>query len=160
MSIHPDTKIGHVHLKVADLDRALSFYHDLLGFELIQKIGNQAAFISAGGYHHHIGLNTWESERGTAPPPGHTGLYHTAILYPNRKELAKALKKLMATNYPLQGSADHGVSEAIYLADPDGNGVELYYDKPKEKWPRKQNGELEMFTKPLDTDDLLLEISD
>ena len=160
MSIHPDTKIGHVHLKVADLDRALSFYSDLLGFELNQKIGNQAAFISAGGYHHHIGLNTWESKGGTAPPPGHTGLYHTAILYPNRKELAKALKKLMAANYPLQGAADHGVSDAIYLADPDGNGVELYYDKPKEKWPRKQNGELEIFTKPLDIDDLLSEISD
>jgi len=160
VSIHPDTRIGHVHLKVADLDRALSFYSDLLGFELNQKIGNQVAFISAGEYHHHIGLNTWESEGGTAPPPGHTGLYHTAILYPNRKELAKALKKLMAANYPLQGSADHGVSEAIYLADPDGNGVELYYDKPKEKWPRKQNGGLEMFTKPLDIDDLLSEISD
>ena len=160
MSIHPDTRIGHVHLKVADLDRALSFYSDLLGFELNQKIGNQVAFISAGEYHHHIGLNTWESEGGTAPPPGRTGLYHTAILYPNRKELAKALKKLIAANYPLQGSADHGVSEAIYLADPDGNGVELYYDKPKEKWPRKQNGGLEMFTKPLDIDDLLSEISD
>ena len=160
MGIHPDTRIGHVHLKVADLERALSFYRDLLGFELIQKIGDQAAFISAGGYHHHIGLNIWESKGGTPPPPGHTGLYHTAILYPNRKELAKALKTLLNADYPLQGAADHGVSEAIYLADPDGNGVELYYDKPKEKWPRKQNGELEMFTKSLDIDNLLSEISE
>ena len=160
MGIHPDTRIGHVHLKVADLERALSFYRDLLGFELIQKIGDQAAFISAGGYHHHIGLNIWDSEGGTPPPPGHTGLYHTAILYPNRKELAKALKTLLNADYPLQGAADHGVSEAIYLADPDGNGVELYYDKPKEKWPRKQNGELEMFTKSLDIDNLLSETSE
>ena len=160
MSIHPDTRIGHVHLKVANLERALSFYSELLGFELIQKIGDQVAFISAGGYHHHIGLNTWESEGGTPPPPGHTGLYHTAILYPNRKELAKVLKSLLNADYPLQGAADHGVSEAIYLADPDGNGVELYYDKPKEKWPRKQNGELEMFTKSLDIDNLLSEISE
>ena len=160
MGIHPDTRIGHVHLKVADLDRALSFYRDLLGFELIQKIGDQAAFISAGGYHHHIGLNTWESKEGTPPPPGHTGLYHTAILYPNRKELAKALKTLLNADYPLQGAADHGVSEAIYLADPDGNGVELYYDKPEELWPRKQNGELDMFTKSLDIDNLLSEISE
>ncbi|MCH8305362.1 MAG: VOC family protein [Candidatus Marinimicrobia bacterium] len=160
LGIHPDTRIGHVHLKVADLERALSFYRDLLGFELIQKIGDQAAFISAGGYHHHIGLNIWESKGGTPPPPGHTGLYHTAILYPNRKELAKALKTLLNADYPLQGAADHGVSEAIYLADPDGNGVELYYDKPKEKWPRKQNGELDMFTKSLDIDNLLSEISE
>ena len=160
MGIHPDTRIGHVHLKVADLERALSFYRDLLGFELIQKIGDQAAFISAGGYHHHIGLNTWDSEGGTPPPPGHTGLYHTAILYPNRKELAKALKTLLNADYPLQGAADHGVSEAIYLADPDGNGVELYYDKPEELWPRKQNGELDMFTKSLDIDNLLSEISE
>ena len=160
MSIHPDTRIGHVHLKVADLDRALSFYRDLLGFELNQKIGNQAAFISAGGYHHHIGLNTWESEKGTPPPPGHTGLYHTAILYPSREELARALKILLNADYPLQGAADHGISEAIYLSDPDGNGVELYYDKPKEKWPRKQNGELDMFTKSLDLDSLLSEIGE
>ena len=159
MSIHPDTRIGHIHLKVADIERALSFYRDLLGFELIQKIGDQAAFISAGGYHHHIGLNTWESKGGTQPPPGHTGLYHTAILYPSRGELAKALKTLLNADYPLQGAADHGVSEAIYLSDPDGNSVELYYDKPKEKWPRKQNGELDMFTKPLDLDRLLSEIS-
>ena len=160
MSIHPDTRIGHVHLKVADLERALSFYRDLLGFELIQKIGDQAAFISAGGYHHHIGLNTWESKGGTPPPPEHTGLYHTAILYPNRKELAKALKTLLNADYPLQGAADHGVSEAIYLADPDGNGVELYYDKPEELWPWKENGDLEIFTKSLDIDNLLSEISE
>ena len=160
MSIHPDIKIGHVHLKVADLERALSFYSDLLGFELIQKVGNQAAFISAGGYHHHIGLNTWESEGGTPPPPGHTGLYHTAILYPNRKELAKVLKSLLNADYPLHGAADHGVSEAIYLADPDGNGVELYYDKPEELWPWKENGDLEIFTKSLDIDNLLSEISE
>ena len=160
MGIHPDTRIGHVHLKVADLERALSFYRDLLGFELIQKIGDQAAFISAGGYHHHIGLNTWESRGGTPPPPGHTGLYHTAILYPNRKELAKALKSLLNADYPLQGAADHGVSEAIYLADPDGNGVELYYDKPEELWPWKENGDLEIFTKSLDIDNLLSEISE
>lgn len=160
MSIHPDTRIGHVHLKVADLERALSFYRDLLGFELIQKIGDQAAFISAGGYHHHIGLNIWESKGGTPPPPGHTGLYHTAILYPNRKELAKALKTLLNADYPLQGAADHGVSEAIYLADPDGNGVELYYDKPEELWPWKENGDLEIFTKSLDIDNLLSEISE
>jgi len=160
LSIHPDTRIGHVHLKVADLERALSFYRDLLGFELIQKIGDQAAFISAGGYHHHIGLNTWESKGGTPPPPEHTGLYHTAILYPNRKELAKALKTLLNADYPLQGAADHGVSEAIYLADPDGNGVELYYDKPEELWPWKENGDLEIFTKSLDIDNLLSEISE
>jgi len=160
LGIHPDTRIGHVHLKVADLERALSFYRDLLGFELIQKIGDQAAFISAGGYHHHIGLNTWESKGGTPPPPEHTGLYHTAILYPNRKELAKALKTLLNADYPLQGAADHGVSEAIYLADPDGNGVELYYDKPEELWPWKENGDLEIFTKSLDIDNLLSEISE
>ena len=160
MGIHPDTRIGHVHLKVADLERALSFYRDLLGFELIQKIGDQAAFISAGGYHHHIGLNIWESKGGTPPPPGHTGLYHTAILYPNRKELAKALKTLLNADYPLQGAADHGVSEAIYLADPDGNGVELYYDKPEELWPWKENGDLEIFTKSLNIDNLLSEISE
>ena len=134
---------------MADLERALSFYRDLLGFELIQKVADQAAFISAGGYHHHIGLNTWESKGGTQSPPGHTGLYHTAILYPNRKELAKALKSLLNADYPLQGAADHGVSEAIYLADPDGNGVELYYDKPEEFWPWKENGDLEILLRRL-----------
>lgn len=158
MSIHPDTKIGHIHLKVSNIDKALSFYCDILGFELTQRIGDQAAFISAGGYHHHIGLNTWESRDGTPPPNGHTGLYHTAILFPNRLELAKALKKLIDEKYPLQGAADHGVSEAIYLADPDGNGVELYYDKPRDEWPRKQNGELDMVTLPLDIDGLLAEL--
>ena len=158
MSIHPDTKIGHIHLKVSNIDKALSFYCDILGFKLTQRIGDQAAFISAGGYHHHIGLNTWESRDGTPPPNGHTGLYHTAILFPNRVELAKALKKLIDEKYPLQGAADHGVSEAIYLADPDGNGVELYSDKPRDEWPRKQNGELDMVTLPLDIDGLLAEL--
>ena len=159
MSIHPDTKIGHIHLKVSNIDKALSFYCDLLGFQVIQRVGDQAAFISAGGYHHHIGLNTWESKDGTPPPNGHTGLYHTAILFPNRLELAKTLKKLMDEEYPLQGAADHGVSEAIYLADPDGNGVELCADKPRDEWPRKQNGELEMVTLPLDFDGLLAELN-
>lgn len=159
MSIHPDTKIGHIHLKVSNIDKALSFYCDILGFEVIQRIGDQAAFISAGGYHHHIGLNTWESRDGTPPPNGHTGLYHTAILFPNRIELAKALKKLIDEKYPLQGAADHGVSEAIYLADPDGNGVELYSDKPRDEWPRKRNGELDMVTLPLDFDGLLAELN-
>ena len=158
MSIHPDTKIGHIHLKVSNIDKALSFYCDILGFELTQRIGDQAAFISAGGYHHHIGLNTWESRDGTPPPNGHTGLYHTAILFPNRLELAKALKKLIDEKYPLQGTADHGVSEAIYLDDPDGNGVELYSDKPRDEWPRKQNGDLDMVTLPLDIDGLLAEL--
>ncbi len=159
MSIHPNTKIGHIHLKVSNIDKALSFYCDILGFELTQRIGDQAAFISAGGYHHHIGLNTWESRDGTPPPNGHTGLYHTAILFPNRLELAKALKKLIDEKYLLQGAADHGVSEAIYLADPDGNGVELYSDKPRDEWPRKQNGDLDMVTLPLDFDGLLAELN-
>ncbi len=158
MSIHPETKIGHIHLKVSNIDKSLSFYCDILGFEVSQRIGDQAAFISAGSYHHHIGLNTWESRDGTPPPNGHTGLYHTAILFPNRLELAKALKKLIDEKYPLQGAADHGVSEAIYLADPDGNGVELYSDKPRDEWPRKQNGELDMVTLPLDIDGLLAEL--
>ena len=159
MSIHPDTKIGHIHLKVSNIDKSLSFYCDLLGFEVIQRIGDQAAFISAGGYHHHIGLNTWESRDGTPPPNGHTGLYHAAILFPNRLELAKALKKLIDEKYPLQGAADHGVSEAIYLADPDGNGVELCFDKPRDEWPRRRNGELDMVTLPLDFDGLLAELN-
>ena len=159
MSIHPETKIGHIHLKVSNIDKALSFYCDILGFEVIQRIGDQAAFISAGGYHHHIGLNTWESRDGTPPPNGHTGLYHTAILFPNRLELAKALKKLIDEKYPVQGAADHGVSEAIYVADPDGNGVELYSDRPRNEWPKKQNGELDMVTLPLDFDGLLAELN-
>ncbi|HEY2712823.1 MAG TPA: VOC family protein [Chthoniobacterales bacterium] len=155
--IHPDVRVGHVHLKVADLDRALRFYRDLLGFELTQRYGNQAAFLSAGGYHHHIGLNTWESSGGTPPPPGSTGLYHLAIVYPTRAELADALRRVLRAGISLAGASDHGVSEAIYLRDPDGNGVELYWDRPKEQWPRTPNGELAMGTEPLDLEALLRE---
>lgn len=155
--IHPGVRIGHVHLKVADLDRALKFYCDVLGFELQQKFGTQAAFISAGGYHHHIGLNTWESKGGRPPAPGTTGLYHVAILYPNRAELADALRRLVAAEIELDGAADHGVSEAIYLRDPDGNGVELYRDRPEAEWPRDAKGELAMFTRQLDLAALLKE---
>lgn len=147
--------IGHVHLKVADLERALDFYCGVLGFELMQRYGDQAAFISAGGYHHHIGLNTWESQGGKVPPPGTTGLYHLAILYPSRAALADALRRLKAANIPLTGASDHGVSEAIYLDDPDGNGVELYHDRPKAEWPRDTDGNLAMITERLDLDDLL-----
>ncbi|MBU6234576.1 MAG: VOC family protein [Alphaproteobacteria bacterium] len=153
--IHPLTRIGHVHLKVADLDKALAFYNGVLGFEITQKIGNSAAFLSAGGYHHHIGLNTWESKGGKAPPSGTTGLYHTAILYPTRAALADALRKLIAANYPLEGAADHGVSEALYLRDPDDNGVELYWDKPEAEWPRDAAGHLKMVTDRLDLEDLI-----
>ncbi len=153
--IHPDVRIGHVHLKVADLDRALSFYRDLLGFELTQRSASGAAFLSAGGYHHHIGLNTWESLGGNPPPPGSTGLYHIAIAYPTRNELADALQRLLRAGIPLEGASDHGVSEALYLRDPDGNGVELYWDRPREEWPRTQNGELAMVTEPLNLDQLL-----
>ena len=152
------TRIGHVHLKVADLDRALGFYCGVLGFELIQKYGTQAAFISAGGYHHHIGLNTWESKGGSPPPPGSTGLYHTAILYPDRRELADALKRLMDAKIPLDGASDHGVSEALYLRDPDENGVELYRDRPEAEWPRDKNGTLAMTTARLDLQSLLNEL--
>ena len=152
------TRIGHVHLKVADLERALGFYVGVLGFELMQAYGDQAAFISAGGYHHHIGLNTWESRGGAPPAPGTTGLYHTAILYPTRRLLADALKRLIAAKIPLEGASDHGVSEALYLRDPDDNGVELYWDRPKEKWPQKPDGSLQMFTHPLDLHDLLAEL--
>lgn len=148
-------RIGHVHLKVADLDRALGFYCGVLGFELMQRFGDRAAFISAGGYHHHIGLNTWESKDGSAPPPGTTGLYHLAILYPSRSALADALRRLQAAGIPLTGASDHGVSEALYLDDPDGNGVELYRDRPKAEWPLDANGHLAMFTERLDLDDLL-----
>ena len=144
------TDIGHVHLKVADLDRALDFYTGILGFELVARMGPEAAFISAGGYHHHIGLNTWESAGGTPPARHHTGLYHLAIRYPTRADLATALRRLMNAKVTLQGAADHGVSEAVYLADPDGNGVELYWDRPREEWPRKADGALEMYTRPLD----------
>src|SRR5712671_3240369 len=153
--IDPGTRIGHVHLKVANIDRALKFYCSVLGFELIQKMGNQAAFISAGGYHHHIGLNTWESSGGSPPPAGSTGLYHLAILYPTRAELADALRRLMEAKIPLEGASDHGVSEALYLRDPDGNGVELYWDRPREQWPRTPDGALAMVTEPLDLKDLL-----
>lgn len=152
--INQQVRIGHVHLKVADLERALSFYCGVLGFELMQRFGNSAAFISAGGYHHHIGLNTWESLGGSPPPPGTTGLYHVAILYPTRASLADALRRLQGADIPLDGAADHGVSEALYLRDPDENGVELYWDRPKELWPRTAEGELAMFTRRLDVEGL------
>lgn len=158
-SIHPDVQIGHVHLKVADLERGIAFYRDVLGFELTQRHGRQAAFLSAGGYHHHIGLNTWESSGGAPPPPGTTGLHHLAILYPTRAELAKALERLTNAKIPLEGASDHGVSEALYLRDPDGNGVELYWDRPREQWPRDAKGGLAMFTRALDLDGLLKEAS-
>ena len=148
-------RIGHVHLKVADLERAIAFYRNVLGFELTQRYGRQAAFLSAGGYHHHIGLNTWESQGGSPPPRGSTGLYHLAILYPTRGELADALRRLIGAGIPLEGASDHGVSEALYLRDPDGNGVELYWDRPQEQWPRTGDGELNMITEPLDLETLL-----
>ena len=147
--------IGHVHLKVADLERSLAFYRDVLGFEVTQRFGSQAAFLSTGGYHHHLGLNTWESAGGSPPAPGTTGLYHVAFLYPTRAELADAVRGVLQAGIPLSGAADHGVSEAVYLHDPDGNGVELYWDKPKERWPHTENGALTMFTAPLDLDGLL-----
>jgi len=156
-SVAPGTRIGHVHLKVADLDRALAFYSGVLGFELTQRHGSQAAFLSAGGYHHHIGLNTWESRGATPPPPGHTGLYHTAILYPTRADLADALRRLITAGIPLTGASDHGVSQALYLDDPDGNGVELYWDRPEADWPRDAHGDLAMVTRRLDLDALLAE---
>jgi catechol 2,3-dioxygenase len=157
MAIHGETKIGHVHLTVSDLDRALGFYRDILGFEVTTKYGSSAVFLSAGGYHHHIGLNTWAGAGAKPAPDGHTGLYHFAILFPTRKELAKAVKGLVAAQYPIDGAADHGVSEAIYLKDPDGNGVELYADRPKSSWKVKNDGEVEMVTKPLDLESLLNE---
>lgn len=153
--IDPGVRIGHVHLKVADLERAIGFYRDVLGFELMQRFGRNAAFLSAGGYHHHIGLNTWESAGGSPPPPRATGLYHVAILYPSRTALADALCRILNANVALEGAADHGVSEAIYLCDPDGNGVEIYWDKPQSQWPRTNDGGLAMFTQPLDLDTLL-----
>jgi len=155
--IDPRVRIGHVHLKVADLERALKFYRDVLGFELTQHLGQQAAFLSAGGYHHHIGLNIWESAGGPPPPSGTTGLYHVAILYPTRASLADALRRVRAAGIELDGASDHGVSEALYLRDPDGNGVELYWDHPKEQWPRTPDGGLAMFTHALDLDALLKE---
>src|SRR5476651_2795039 len=152
------TRIGHVHLKVADLDRALAFYCGVLGFEITQRLSSGAAFISAGGYHHHIGLNTWESKGGRPPPPGTTGLFHTAILYPTRPALADALHRLIQAGIQLDGASDHGVSEALYLRDPDENGVELYWDRPKEAWPRTPQGELSMFTRRLGLNGLLKEV--
>jgi catechol 2,3-dioxygenase len=149
------TRIGHVHLKVADLDRSLGFYCGVLGFEIMQRLSSGAAFISAGGYHHHIGLNTWESRGGHPPAPGTTGLFHTAILYPTRPALADALHRLITAGIQLDGASDHGVSEALYLRDPDENGVELYWDRPKDQWPRTSDGSLAMFTHRLDLDDLL-----
>jgi len=153
--IDPEVDIGHVHLKVADIDRSLGFYVGVLGFEVMARIGDQAAFISAGGYHHHIGLNTWESRGGSPPPPGTTGLYHVAIRYPSRAALGGALRRLVEAGIPLDGASDHGVSEALYLHDPDGNGVELYRDRPKEEWQRDENGNFTMFTRPVDLQSIL-----
>jgi catechol 2,3-dioxygenase len=155
--IDPGADIGHVHLKVSDLDRALAFYRDILGFEEMARMGDQAAFISAGGYHHHIGLNTWESRGGSPPPAGSTGLYHTAIRYPTRAALAKAVRRVVEAGVPLSGASDHGVSEAIYLNDPDRNGIELYWDRPRDEWHRDEEGNLVMFTAPLDLNALLAE---
>ena len=157
-SVHPETTIGHVHLKVSDLNRAIAFYRDAFGFEVMHHYGSSAAFLSAGGYHHHLGLNTWESRGGPPPQPGSTGLYHFAILYPNRRELARALKRLVDHGVAIDGASDHGVSEAIYLHDPDGNGIEIYRDRPRNEWPHDPNGELSMVTKPLDLRALLAEI--
>ncbi len=157
MSIHAGVRIGHVHLKVSDLERAIGFYHGVLGFDVVQRLGDAAAFLSAGGYHHHLGLNTWESLGGSPPAPGTTGLYHTAILYPNRSALADAFRRVTAAGIDLDGAADHGVSESLYLRDPDGNGVELYCDRPESVWPRKPDGSLAMYTRPLDLERLLAE---
>ena len=155
--LHPDVKIGHVHLKVSDIDRAEKFYSDVLGFELQTRYGREASFLSAGGYHHHIGLNVWQSKGAPPPPTRSTGLFHFAILYPNRKELAKALKRVLEKGVPLDGASDHGVSEALYLRDPDGNGIELYVDRDPSEWPHNADGTLGMTTLPLDVEDLLAE---
>ncbi len=155
--IDPKVGIGHIHLKVADLERSLRFYRDVLGFEVIQQVGGSMAFLSAGGYHHHLGLNTWESAGGKPPPPGTTGLYHAAIVYPTRAALADALRRLLAAGIPLDGASDHGVSQALYLHDPDENGVELYWDRPREEWPRAADGSLAMYTRRLDLQGLLAE---
>lgn len=155
MTIPPQTHIGHVHLTVSDLDRALAFYRDVLGFEVTMRYGRDAVFLSAGGYHHHLGLNTWAGRGAPAPPPGTTGLYHFAILYPDRPALAAALRRLIEHGVPLEGASDHGVSEALYLRDPDGNGVELYRDRPESDWPRAPDGTLAMHTRPLDIEGLL-----
>ena len=153
--IDPRVDVGHVHLKVSDLERAVRFYSEVLGFDLTQRYGAQAAFLSAGGYHHHVGLNTWESRGGPPPPAGTTGLYHVAFRYPDRPALARALRRLIDHSVALEGASDHGVSEALYLRDPDGNGIELYWDRPREEWPRTEAGELHMGTRPLDLRDLL-----
>ena len=157
--ISTGVRIGHVHLKVADLDRAIAFYSGILGFPITQRYGRTAVFLGAGGYHHHIGLNTWESAGGSPPPPATTGLYHVAILYPTRRDLADALQRLISSKIHLTGASDHGVSEALYLDDPDGNGVELYWDRDPSEWPRDQNGDLKMVSDPLDLADLLSELS-
>lgn len=157
--IHPDTKIGHVHLKVSDLDRSIAFYSGVLGFEVTQRYGTQAAFLSAGGYHHHIGLNTWHSQGSGPAPKKYPGLYHTAFLYPDRRALADALRRVLAADIPLDGAADHGVSEAIYISDPDGNGVELYCDRPQSDWPIAADGSLEMNNAPFDLGALLDEFA-
>jgi catechol 2,3-dioxygenase len=159
-AIDPGADIGHVHLKVSDLDRSLAFWNGVLGFEVQQRFGDQAAFVSAGGYHHHIGLNTWESSGGPPPPRGTTGLYHVAVRYPNRRALAAALKRVLEAGVPLEGASDHGVSEAIYLRDPDDNGVELYRDRPQDEWPRDADGSIAMTTGRLDLDGLLRELDD
>jgi catechol 2,3-dioxygenase len=153
--LDPRVRVGHIHLRVADIERSLRFYRDALGFEVTQRYGRDAVFLSAGGYHHHIGLNAWESKGGAAPPPGSTGLYHVAFLYPTRSALADALRRLAAAGIPLTGAADHGVSEALYLEDPDGNGVELYWDRPESEWPRDADGTLAMHTRALDLGALL-----
>lgn len=158
MKIHPKVTIGHVHLTVSNLEKSLEFYHDLLGFDITTRYGDSAVFLSAGGYHHHIGLNTWQGEGVPPQPMGFAGLYHFAILYPKRVELAKIFKRLIDERYPIEGASDHGVSEAIYLRDPDNIGVELYWDRPKSKWPKDEKGELTMFTHMLDIDDLLSEL--
>jgi catechol 2,3-dioxygenase len=158
-ALDPRTDIGHVHLKVADLDRAIGFYRDVLGFELMQRLGDQAAFLSAGGYHHHIGLNTWESAGGSPPPPGTTGLYHFAVRYPTRAALARAVRRLVEADVRIDGASDHGVSEAVYSRDPDQNGIELYWDRPREEWPRAGGDGVAMFTAPLDLQGLLAEAS-
>ncbi len=156
--VSPETRIGHVHLKVADIERSLRFYRDILGFEVMQWYGEDAVFISAGGYHHHIGLNTWQSKGAPPAPLRSAGLFHLAILYPERRELAQALRWIVDAGYPIDGASDHGVSEALYLSDPDGNGVELYADRPEEKWPRTSDGKLSMVTEPLDVENLLSEL--
>ena len=154
-SIPAQARVGHVHLKVSDLDRAIAFYRDVLGFEVTQRLGREAAFLGAGGYHHHVGLNVWESAGGAPAPPGSTGLYHVAFLYPDRRSLAEALRRILHAGLRLEGAADHGVSEALYLRDPDGNGVELYRDRPRSEWPRRADGSLAMYTRPLDLEALL-----